>query len=97
MVFCWDDKGRFWVVENRDYEFRGFGFLNFGDSWIVILEDMDWDGKVDSCKVFLEGIFFFLELLWVLMVYFWVFCLIYFMYWIKMVMIKLIWRILKCD
>ena len=56
MAFCWDDKGRLWVAENRDYESRGHGFSNSGDSRIVILEDTDRDGKADSRKVFLEGI-----------------------------------------
>lgn len=56
MAFCWDDKGRLWVAENRDYESRGRGFSNGGDSRIVILEDTDQDGKADTRKVFLEGI-----------------------------------------
>ena len=56
IAFCWDDRGRLWVAENRDYESRGSGFSNFGDSRIVILEDTDRDGDADSRKVFLEGI-----------------------------------------
>ncbi|MBL7871782.1 MAG: PmoA family protein [Cyclobacteriaceae bacterium] len=56
IAFCWDDRGRLWVAENRDYESRGSGFSNFGDSRIVILEDTDHDGVADSRKVFLEGI-----------------------------------------
>jgi len=56
MAFCWDDKGRMWIAENRDYESRGHGFSNFGDSRILILEDTDRDGIADSQKVFLEGI-----------------------------------------
>ncbi|MEZ4826159.1 MAG: DUF6807 family protein [Bacteroidia bacterium] len=56
MAFCWDDRGRLWIAENRDYETRGTGFSNSGDSRIVILEDTDHDGKADSRKVFLEGI-----------------------------------------
>jgi putative membrane-bound dehydrogenase-like protein len=58
MAFCWDDRGRLWVAENRDYENRGKGFSNSGDSRIVILEDTDHDGKADSRKVFMEGIAF---------------------------------------
>jgi putative membrane-bound dehydrogenase-like protein len=58
MAFCWDDRGRLWVAENRDYESRVSGFSNAGDSRIVILEDTDRDGKADSRKVFLEGIVF---------------------------------------
>lgn len=56
MAFCWDDRGRMWIAENRDYESRGRGFSNSGDSRIVILEDTDRDGEADSRKVFLEGI-----------------------------------------
>ncbi len=56
MAFCWDDRGRLWVAENRDYESRVQGFSNAGDSRIVILEDTDRDGVADSRKVFLEGI-----------------------------------------
>ena len=56
MAFCWDDRGRLWVAENRDYESRGRGFSNAGNSRILILEDTDGDGKADRRKVFLEGI-----------------------------------------
>lgn len=56
MAFCWDDRGRLWIAENRDYESRGNGFSNAGDSRILILEDTDGDGKADSRKVFMEGI-----------------------------------------
>ncbi|MCM4150448.1 dehydrogenase [Arenibacter sp. N53] len=56
MAFCWDDRGRMWIAENRDYENRQDGFSNSGDSRILILEDTDHDGIVDSRKIFLEGI-----------------------------------------
>lgn len=56
MAFCWDDRGRMWIAENRDYESRGSGFSGAGDSRILILEDTDHDGVADSRKVFLEGI-----------------------------------------
>ena len=26
MAFAWDDRGRLWVAENRDYESRSTGF-----------------------------------------------------------------------
>ncbi|MFO7833718.1 MAG: DUF6807 family protein, partial [Halohasta sp.] len=58
MAFCWDDKGRLWVAENRDYESRGDGFSNAGDSRILILEDTDGDGQADQKKVFMEGLAF---------------------------------------
>ena len=56
MAFCWDDRGRLWVAENRDYESRGHGFSKAGNSRILILEDTDHDGKADKRTVFLEGI-----------------------------------------
>ncbi len=58
MAFCWDDRGRLWVAENKDYESRGYGFSKAGNSRILILEDTDHDGVADSRKVFLEGIAF---------------------------------------
>jgi putative membrane-bound dehydrogenase-like protein len=58
MAFCWDDRGRLWIAENKDYESRGDGFSNSGKSRILILEDTDRDGVADSRKVFLEGIAF---------------------------------------
>jgi len=58
MAFAWDDRGRLWVAENRDYESRGTGFSASGDSRIVILEDTDRDGQADLRTVFLEGIAF---------------------------------------
>ena len=58
MAFCWDDRGRLWVAENLDYESRGEGFSNAGNSRILILEDTDRDGVADSRKVFMEGIVF---------------------------------------
>ncbi len=56
MAFCWDDKGRMWIAENRDYETRKSGFSGSGDSRILILEDTDRDGVADTKKIFMEGI-----------------------------------------
>ena len=56
MAFCYDDQGRLWIAENRDYETRRSGFSNDGQSRILILEDIDGDGKMDTKKIFLEGI-----------------------------------------
>ena len=58
MAFAWDDRGRMWIAENRDYETRATGFSNSGDSRILILEDTDRDGTADRRKVFAEGIAF---------------------------------------
>lgn len=46
------------MAEDKDYESRGHGFSNSGDSRILILEDTDGDGKADSKKVFMEGLAF---------------------------------------
>jgi len=64
MAFCWDDRGRLWVAENRDYETRRTGFSAGGDSRILILEDTDGDGDMDTRKVFLDGIPFPAALAW---------------------------------
>lgn len=58
MAFCWDDRGRIWIAENRDYESRGHGFSNSGDSRILILEDTNRDGVADTRKIFMEGLAF---------------------------------------
>jgi putative membrane-bound dehydrogenase-like protein len=58
MAFAWDDRGRLWVAENRDYESRVGGFSNAGDSRIIILEDSNRDGVADKRTVFLEGVAF---------------------------------------
>ena len=58
MAFCWDDRGRLWIAENKDYESRGHGFSNSGESRILILEDTDRDGKADKQTVFMEGLAF---------------------------------------
>ncbi|MCE6987749.1 PVC-type heme-binding CxxCH protein [Dyadobacter sp. CY323] len=58
MAFCWDDRGRMWIAENKDYESRGKGFSNAGTSRILILEDTDKDGVADKKTVFMEGIAF---------------------------------------
>tara|TARA_R110000868_G_scaffold104270_4_gene286925 strand:- start:99205 stop:102996 length:3792 start_codon:yes stop_codon:yes gene_type:complete len=58
MAFCWDDKGRLWIAENKDYESRQHGFSNNGNSRILILEDTDGDGTADRKKVFMDGLAF---------------------------------------
>ena len=64
LAFCWDDRGRLFVAENRDYATRRSGFSEDGESRILILEDVDGDGKMDTRKVFLEGIPFPSALAW---------------------------------
>ena len=64
MAFCWDDRGRLWVAENRDYETRRTGFSADGNSRILILEDEDGDGIMDSKRVFMENIPFPAAIAW---------------------------------
>ena len=56
MAFCWDDRGRLWIAENRDYAGRGAGSSFTGESRISILEDTDRDGVADTKKVFLDRV-----------------------------------------
>ena len=56
MAFCWDDRGRLWIAENRDFEGRGYGVEFSGESRISILEDTDRDGIADTKKVFLDKV-----------------------------------------
>jgi putative membrane-bound dehydrogenase-like protein len=58
MAFCWDDRGRLWIAQNREMEGSGAGVTVTGESQILILEDTDRDGVADTKKVFLEGVVF---------------------------------------
>jgi putative membrane-bound dehydrogenase-like protein len=58
MSFCWDDRGRLWIAENRDMAGSGAGIRLSGESRILILEDTDRDGVADIRKVFLDGVVF---------------------------------------
>ena len=58
MAFCWDDRGRMWIAENRDMMGSGSGIQYSGESRILILEDTDRDGVVDTRKVFMDGVVF---------------------------------------
>ena len=58
MAFCWDDRGRLWIAQNREYNGIENGIKLSGESQILILEDTDRDGVADSKKVFLDGVVF---------------------------------------
>ena len=54
IAFCWDERGRIWVLEGLSYpQPREPGK---GQDRIVILEDKDGDGTFETKKVFCEGI-----------------------------------------
>ncbi len=49
-----DDRGRIWIAEAYEYPKRAQG--DSGKDRILIFEDTDGDGKLDSRKVFAEGL-----------------------------------------
>ena len=61
IAFCWDDRGRLWVVEAYTYPKRHpepgpvIADKKLGDK-ILILEDTDGDGTFDKRTVFMEGL-----------------------------------------
>lgn len=54
IAFTLDHRGRLWVVEAHTYPVRAEG--NRGRDRILIFEDTDGDGVLDSRKVFMEGL-----------------------------------------
>lgn len=57
VAFDWDERGRLWVVEMRDYP-TGMDGGGAPGGVIKILEDTDRDGRFDRASVFLEGLRF---------------------------------------
>ena len=61
IAFCWDDRGRLWVVEAFVYPRRNptkgplLADKKLGDK-ILIFEDTNGDGKFDKRTVFIEGL-----------------------------------------
>ena len=53
VAMAFDDRGRIWVTESFEYPRHEPGP---GRDRIKILEDTDRDGKVDSVKIFAEGL-----------------------------------------
>lgn len=56
IYLAWDERGRAWVVEARDYP---HGLVNEGqpgESFIKICEDTNGDGKADKFTVFASGL-----------------------------------------
>ncbi|MFN0079221.1 MAG: PVC-type heme-binding CxxCH protein [Prosthecobacter sp.] len=53
IAFAWDERGRCWVVETRDYP-HGIKENGEGQDSIKICEDTDGDGKADKFTVFAD-------------------------------------------
>src|SRR5437867_9262839 len=57
VALTWDEEGRMYVVEMRDYPY-GFGPDRKPGGTIRLLEDTDHDGKADRSTLFAEGLSF---------------------------------------
>ncbi len=53
IAFAWDERGRCWVVETRDYP-HGVSDNHEGQDSVKICEDTDGDGKADKFTVFAD-------------------------------------------
>ena len=53
IAFAWDERGRCWVVETRDYP-HGISDKGEGQDSVKICEDTDGDGKADKFTVFAD-------------------------------------------
>jgi putative membrane-bound dehydrogenase-like protein len=53
IAFAWDERGRLWVAETRDYP-HGLAPSGEGRDSIKICEDTDGDGKADKFTVFAD-------------------------------------------
>jgi putative membrane-bound dehydrogenase-like protein len=58
IAFCYDARGRIWVVENFNYLTRGKHIPDKTLTKLAILEDTDGDGKFDKKKYFTEKLKF---------------------------------------
>ncbi len=56
MYIAWDERGRAWVVEARDYPHGLVDEGQPGKADIKICEDTDGDGKADKFTVFADGL-----------------------------------------
>ena len=53
IAFAWDERGRLWVAETRDYP-HGYSADGVGNDDIKICEDTDGDGVADKFTVFAD-------------------------------------------
>jgi putative membrane-bound dehydrogenase-like protein len=54
IAFAWDERGRLWVAETRDYPHGVMEDQQKGNDSIKICEDTDGDGKADKFTVFAD-------------------------------------------
>jgi hypothetical protein len=95
MAFCWDDRGRLWIAENRDYESRGMDFPMQAIAGYLFWRTpmvMEW---LIAGKFSWKGLLFLLLLPLVLMGYLLARHPTYYLYQTATEMIKRICRILK--
>ncbi len=52
----WDEKGRLWIIETKDYPNEIKTALGEGSDRIKILEDTDQDGRADRFTIFAENL-----------------------------------------
>ena len=55
IAFAWDERGRCWVVETRDYP-HGIDESGKGQDSVKICEDTDGDGRADKFTVFADNL-----------------------------------------
>lgn len=58
IAFCFDDKGRLWTLDNKNYTTRRSHITEKGLNRIQIFEDTDGDGVFDKKKTFLDNLSF---------------------------------------
>ncbi|MEM6629614.1 MAG: PVC-type heme-binding CxxCH protein, partial [Bacteroidota bacterium] len=56
IAMSWDEKGRLWVLETKDYPNVVRPQEEGGRDVLKILEDWDGDGKVDTVKIFADNL-----------------------------------------
>jgi putative membrane-bound dehydrogenase-like protein len=56
IYIAWDERGRAWIVEARDYPHGLVGEGERGKADIKICEDTDGDGKADKFTIFADGL-----------------------------------------
>ena len=58
IAFCFDQRGRLWVLENMNYDNRRSHLSKEAKNQIQIFEDVDGDGVFDKKKTFIKGLTF---------------------------------------